>query len=339
MHVRFAIARKVAMAFCLFALTGAAAAQKSVEQLVEEAAEYLQNRDADRAIDLLRKADRRGDDFNVKMYLATAYNNVGAFKTGVRSAQAALELAVDEGQRAMAENLLGVSLFAGGSAKPEEMAEAADHFARAYELSAGEITLALLSGAEALLQLERDDEAVVLLERYLETNPRDRLRRGRAEALLDNPRSARTPMLPSFGAALLDGEYITSEELEGKVVLFDFWGTWCAPCRAAIPHLKTLSKRRGKQPFEIIGVSSDRDAQTVRDFIAEEEMDWPQIWEEEREIISKLQVTTYPTYILVNHEGEIVLRESGWSPRIGQLVERELNAAVRAYRRDAKRDD
>ena len=331
------------LGFSLFLILGtltlspAAMGQKSADELIKEAANLLQNQQADRAIDLLRKADRKGDDFDVKMYLATAYNKVGAYKTGIRAAHEALDLATDDFQRGMAENLLGISLFAGGSAKPEAMSEAAERFSKAYDLSEGEIKLALLSAAEALLQLERDDEAIPLLEQYIATEPRDRLRRGRAEALLENPQSARTPMLPSFGAALLDGEYITNDDLEGKVVLFDFWGTWCAPCRAAIPHLKTLSKRRGKQPFEIVSVSSDKDAQTVRSFVEAEGMDWPQIWEEERELISKLQVTSYPTYILVNHKGEIVLRESGWGPRIGQLVERELNAAVRLYRKDTKR--
>ncbi len=60
------------------------------------------------------------------------------------------------------------------------------------------------------------------------------------------------------------------------MVLLDFWATWCGPCREALPHMKEIANRFQGQPLVILSVSLDDDAQRWKDFIAKNEMTWPQ---------------------------------------------------------------
>ena len=326
----------LALAFLLvLCASSTLAAGKSVDELIAQAKELLTQREPDLAVGVLRRADKKVQRADVKILLAAAYNQSGKFKKGVAVAREAFDIAGDDEGRAYAQNVLGVSLFAGGQGDEVAMTESAECFARAYELSGQQMHKALLARAEALLQLERDEEARPLLERYLETQP-DRLSEGRARGLLDNPESARTPMLPRFSATTLAGTPISGSDLEGKVVLVDFWATWCGPCRKSVPHLKKLSKKRGKKPFEIVGVNSDQDPDKAREFVAQNQIDWPQVWQDDRYLNRALGVKGIPTYLIVDHEGKIVLRTTGWSLSMEMHVERALNRAVRRLERSQK---
>ncbi len=75
----------------------------------------------------------------------------------------------------------------------------------------------------------------------------------------------------------LDGQTIDLEQFRGKVVLIDFWATWCAPCQAEMPLLKALRERLGPENFEILGVSVDREVKDLERFLAQNPKPWPQI--------------------------------------------------------------
>jgi thiol-disulfide isomerase/thioredoxin len=66
------------------------------------------------------------------------------------------------------------------------------------------------------------------------------------------------------------------DDLKGKVVLLDFWATWCGPCRAALPHMQKIAKKFEGEPLVVLSVSLDQDEQKWKDFIAKNEMTWPQ---------------------------------------------------------------
>jgi thiol-disulfide isomerase/thioredoxin len=66
------------------------------------------------------------------------------------------------------------------------------------------------------------------------------------------------------------------DDLQGKVVLLDFWATWCGPCREALPHIQNVAKKFRGQQLVILSVSLDADEQKWKDFIGKNEMTWPQ---------------------------------------------------------------
>ncbi len=80
---------------------------------------------------------------------------------------------------------------------------------------------------------------------------------------------------PEFSLKGLNGESVDFTAFRGKVVLLDFWATWCDPCREEIPRFVELQNEFGKQGLQIIGISMDDDPQPVRDFYRQAKMNYP----------------------------------------------------------------
>ncbi len=80
---------------------------------------------------------------------------------------------------------------------------------------------------------------------------------------------------PSFSVSRLNGKPFKLEDYKGKIVLIDFWATWCPPCIAEIPHYLSLKEKYKQSAFEIIGLSVDADPKTVRAFIKQHRLTYP----------------------------------------------------------------
>jgi len=86
---------------------------------------------------------------------------------------------------------------------------------------------------------------------------------------------AARPPAPAFAVTDLEGRRLALSDLAGKVVLVDFWATWCEPCREEIPALVSLQRRYGSQGLQIVGISLDDDPAPVREFYARYRMNYP----------------------------------------------------------------
>jgi thiol-disulfide isomerase/thioredoxin len=80
--------------------------------------------------------------------------------------------------------------------------------------------------------------------------------------------------VPNFSVTLLGGDDFSLFQMRGKVVLIDFWATWCVPCVATIPMLKEYYRKYSPQGFEIIAVSLDRDIEKLKEYLNEEPIPW-----------------------------------------------------------------
>jgi thiol-disulfide isomerase/thioredoxin len=100
--------------------------------------------------------------------------------------------------------------------------------------------------------------------------------RQRALRYISEPELARARMAPAFAVNTLDGQHISMDDLTGKVVLIDFWATWCGPCREALPHMQQIAKKFQGQPLVVLSVSLDTDEQKWKDFITKNGMTWVQ---------------------------------------------------------------
>ncbi len=127
-------------------------------------------------------------------------------------------------------------------------------------------------------------------------------------------------LAPDFTLKTLDGEEITLSQLKGKVVMLDFWATWCAPCRESIPHLVKLYKNYHENGFELIGMDLDKgDIETVRKFVKSMDIPYPIVVAPE-DVSRNYRVTGIPATILIDKEGNIRERIAGFSNTIAQEI-------------------
>ncbi|WP_320046881.1 redoxin domain-containing protein [uncultured Ilyobacter sp.] len=135
---------------------------------------------------------------------------------------------------------------------------------------------------------------------------------------------------PTFTAKdLMTGKDIKLEDYRGKIVLIDFWATWCSPCRRALPHLKEVYKEYHEKGLEIIGISLDRTADDCKRFVEREKLEWPQIAEGGQwntRLAKKYGVSAIPQAVLVDADG-VVVAERVAGPRLKELIEFALKKA------------
>ena len=250
---------------------------------------------------------------------------MGAHKNAITSADAAIARAKEPEVLAIAWNQKALAQFAAAESDSGKLAVAEASFRRVYEL-APEPMVRFNLGV-VLLRQGRDAEGAAEIEAFLREAPTSP-KADAARDLLEDPRRARERMLPSLELVTLTGDYITNDELAGKVVLLDFWGTWCEPCRMAVPSLKALVERSTKSPLTVISIATDQDEVKLKEFISEHGMGWPQVWDRDHKIVRSMSVSSYPTYVLADHEGKIVFRYSGWGDQVESAIQRELRRAV-----------
>ena len=121
---------------------------------------------------------------------------------------------------------------------------------------------------------------------------------------------------PDFTLKTLDGREVVLSKLKGKVILLDFWATWCGPCRKSIPHLIHLYKVHQNNGLEVIGMNVDKgDVDTVKRFVKSMDIPYSMIPTPE-EVSRNFGITGLPTTILIDKQGKIREKISGFSTEI-----------------------
>lgn len=322
----------LALAVCVLLGAGrvlGAAADGEAEAKLDEARAALEKRDFRRAIDAYRKANKLagGHSATCLLGLATAYNQLGATGDALDSARQAVAATEDKKIQVQAYNQAGIALFhradGKGARALDDVKAAEEAFRQALEASGGRFELARFNLGRALLRESRDAEGLATLREFLGRQPEGPIA-AEARALMEEPRRAREDFAPDYSFVTLDGKFLSFADLKGKVVVLDFWATWCSPCVAALPALQRLAKKLAGEPFVLVSLSGDADGGRLRDFLAKHPADWPQVWDQKKETSHQFQVTALPTYFVLDPEGRVLWRRTGW----GGTTAGELSGTV-----------
>ena len=135
-------------------------------------------------------------------------------------------------------------------------------------------------------------------------------RRARGKAMLNAVRLLALPGQPMrIEGTLLDGTPFDPAALAGKVVLVDFWATWCQPCVAEIPNIRAAHEKYHDRGFEVLGISLDETREDVEEFFAAERIPWPTLYSGQGwhdPVAMSYGVRSIPRLILIGRDGRVI---------------------------------
>lgn len=130
--------------------------------------------------------------------------------------------------------------------------------------------------------------------------------KARAKAILNRLNAVGKPLNIKFTA--LDGRKVDLSQMKGKVVLIDFWATWCGPCVGEIPHVKAAYDKFHSKGFDVIGISFDSNKRALEYFVEKQDLPWPQYFDGktwQNKFGVQYAIESIPTMWLVNKKGDL----------------------------------
>ncbi len=112
-------------------------------------------------------------------------------------------------------------------------------------------------------------------------------------------------LAPDFSVTDIDGKKLSLSDYRGKVVLLDFWATWCTPCRAEVPAFVEMQQKYGPQGFQVVGISMDDDAKPVREFYRDYKINYPVAIGDDKLAQGFGGVLGLPVNFIIDREGRI----------------------------------
>jgi thiol-disulfide isomerase/thioredoxin len=261
------------------AQTEAGPTDPKAKKTFNDAIEHLHNRETGQAFEGFKKADKQDGGHCVECQ--NQIIEYGIEHQDWKAAETAANELVSEAQGdraiALAHYQLGIVMMREGTAKNKDelFARANDEFAKALT-AVPKFPGAMYADGLALAHLKQDDAAKARFQDFAKMRGPDDPDRQRALRYIDEPALARARMAPPFAITAIDGQRVSLDNLKGKVVLIDFWATWCPSCREALPHIRKIAQNFKGQPFVVLSVSLDDDEQKWKDFVIKNEMTWIQ---------------------------------------------------------------
>lgn len=133
---------------------------------------------------------------------------------------------------------------------------------------------------------------------------------------------------PDFSLQDLNGQPLNLADYRGKIVVLDFWATWCAPCRDEIPHLVQLQDKYRDQGLQLVGISMDDGAKPVREFYQQFKMNYPVALGNEKVAEAYGGILGLPIAFLIGRDGRIQAKYTGEVNM--SVLEQEIKMLVQA---------
>ncbi|MBI5015884.1 MAG: TlpA family protein disulfide reductase [Deltaproteobacteria bacterium] len=133
---------------------------------------------------------------------------------------------------------------------------------------------------------------------------------------------------PSFSLVGSDGQKVDLSNYKGKVVLLDFWASWCPPCRAAIPHVVELQQTLGPQGFQAIGLNLDENPDDLATFLKQNPVNYPVAKADETVREAYGGISAIPQIFLIDRKGRIREHYQGFTAEIAEKVRKAAEALL-----------
>lgn len=117
-----------------------------------------------------------------------------------------------------------------------------------------------------------------------------------------------------FTLPSVTGESIALQGFRGKVVLLNFWATWCAPCREELPELMQLQEQFRKRGLVVVAVTVDHELENVRNFLKKHGITLPALWDRRQKVAEAYAVEKMPSSYLIDRNGVLRFVHRGYSP-------------------------
>lgn len=140
--------------------------------------------------------------------------------------------------------------------------------------------------------------------------------------------AAELEKMPEFKLKNLEGETIKSSQFEGKVLVIDFWATWCGPCRKEIPGFIDLYKKYNDKGVEIIGISLDKDIGALKKYVKKENVQYTILKGIGTGVDKKFGgIRGIPTTFIIDQKGNVVFKHVGSAPK--SKFEKEIKKLIK----------
>jgi thiol-disulfide isomerase/thioredoxin len=253
------------------------------------------------------------------------------YKSAMGAGEHLLTLVQNPKDVAAAHYLFGTALLRAGAAKHKEdlLSQAQAQFKAALDADPT-LKPAIFGEAMALAWLNQDDAAKARFADYLKAANPATVEFKRAQRYSDRPELVRARMAPAFTAKTIDDKQVSLDDLAGKVVLIDFWATWCGPCREALPHMREIARKFAGQPLVVMSISLDTDDAKWRDFVAKNEMTWIQARDGgfDGKVATRFGVHAIPATFTIDADGVLQDQHVGDADIEGKL--KKLTARAQA---------
>ena len=135
---------------------------------------------------------------------------------------------------------------------------------------------------------------------------------------------------PDFSYIDKSGSTVKLSDLRGKVVLIDFWATWCGPCRMTIPHVEAIYEKYKDKGVVVIGINLDEgDVKNVQQFIQAQGMNYLVVRDPNSQVAGLYGVNSIPRFFLIDKNGRIAKMFVGYDPNMEDVLSKEIDALLK----------
>jgi peroxiredoxin len=332
---RFAfVVASAAIISLVLANPSARPANDEFQDSLAKAQKFVNSAQYDEALKELHRDEKQATGvqiYYVEWNLARTYAGLGDIKKAAESCDRAIAGAPDDSAKARAHTLKG-RIYTGDQSNKKELAMGEAEFRAALQLVPSFATAHFNLGL-TLLRENRNSDGIAELQAYLDVAPNgeDAVR---ARAIIANPERARAHFMPDFSFTTMQGQQVSSESFRGKVMLLEFWASWCPPCQEAAPGLAELYREHAKDRFAFISISVDSDGDAWRRFVEKHHMEWIQSRDPQHDVVRLFfgegRRFGIPAYFVIDGDGSVRSVRDDWSPSMQGFLNDDINKALKS---------